>query len=70
MNRESGILFHISSLPNSYGCGSFGKEARMFVDFLKEAGFTQIQVYGDRKLADPEPGEQRIYIKARKGKIK
>ncbi|MBQ7364656.1 MAG: 4-alpha-glucanotransferase [Clostridia bacterium] len=44
MNRESGILFHISSLPNEYGCGSFGKEARDFVDFLKEAGFGYWQV--------------------------
>ena len=38
--------------------------------YLKEAGFTHIRVYADRKFASPEPGEQRIYIKARKGKIK
>lgn len=44
MNRESGILFHISSLPNDYGCGSFGKEAKAFVDFLKKAGFGYWQV--------------------------
>lgn len=44
MNRESGILLHITSLPNAYGCGSFGKEARDFVDFLKQSGFGYWQV--------------------------
>lgn len=39
-------------------------------DFLKAAGFTSIRVYGDRKFSAPEQGEQRIYIKARKGKVK
>ena len=38
--------------------------------YLKDAGFTHIAVYGDRKFAAPEAGEQRIYFKARKGKIK
>lgn len=38
--------------------------------YLKAAGFTSVQVYGDRKFSSPEPGEQRIYIKARKGKVK
>ena len=38
--------------------------------FLKAAGFTHIEVYGDRKFAAPGAGEQRIYFKARKGKIK
>ncbi|MDF3000195.1 MAG: malQ [Bacillota bacterium] len=37
MKRGSGILLHISSLPGSYGIGTFGKEAYSFVDFLKEA---------------------------------
>lgn len=35
--------------------------------YLKEAGFTHIQVYADRFLEAPRPGEQRIYFKARKG---
>ena len=39
-------------------------------EFLKAAGFTHIQVYADRKFASPGAGEQRIYFKARKGKIK
>lgn len=40
------------------------------VGYLKAAGFTHIAVYGDRRFSAPEAGEQRIYIKARKGKIK
>ena len=39
-------------------------------DYLKEAGFTHIEVYADRQFAAPAEGEQRIYFKARKGKIK
>ena len=40
------------------------------ISYLKDAGFTGIEVFGDRKLTSPEQGEQRIYLKARKGKIK
>ncbi len=40
------------------------------VAFLKDAGFTHIEVFADRCLCAPQPGEQRIYLKARKGKIK
>ena len=36
--RKSGILMHISSLPSPYGIGSFGAEARRFVDFLAAGG--------------------------------
>ena len=38
--------------------------------FLKTAGFTHIEVYADRLFEAPRAGEQRIYFKARKGKIK
>ena len=34
MDRSSGILLHISSLPGNYGIGSMGHETRRFVDFL------------------------------------
>ena len=40
------------------------------VEYLKAAGFTHIRVYADRLFEEPREGEQRIYIKARKGKIK
>ena len=39
-------------------------------EYLKAAGFTHIAVYADRLFEAPREGEQRIYIKARKGKIK
>ena len=52
--RKSGILMHITSLPNAYGVGSMGKCAYDFVDFLCEAGQTYWQIlplsptgYGD-----------------------
>lgn len=38
--------------------------------YLKQAGFTGIRVYGDRTFASPGPDEQRIYFKARKGRVK
>ncbi len=54
MERGSGIIMHITSLPNKYGIGSFGEEAFKFVDFLKNAGQKHWQVlplgptgYGD-----------------------
>lgn len=54
MKRESGILMHITSLPNAYGIGSMGDSARRFVDFLHASGQTYWQIlplsptgYGD-----------------------
>ena len=38
--------------------------------YLKDAGFTHIEVYADRSFEAPREGEQRIYFKARKGRIK
>lgn len=48
----------------------YAYSADQLVGYLKEAGFTAIRVYGDRTLAAPGENEQRIYIKARKGRIK
>ncbi len=39
------------------------------VTYLKNAGFTKIEVYADREFVAPRPGEQRIYLKARKGML-
>ena len=39
-------------------------------EFLKEAGFTSIEVFADRSFEEPRVGEQRIYFKARKGKVR
>ena len=37
MERSSGILMPIFSLPSNYGIGTLGKEAYEFVDFLEQA---------------------------------
>ncbi len=42
--RRSGILLHITSLPNKYGWGKFSKECYNFIDFLKAGGFKIWQV--------------------------
>ncbi|MBR6595786.1 MAG: methyltransferase domain-containing protein [Oscillospiraceae bacterium] len=48
----------------------YAYSAEQLVGYLKDAGFTHIEVYADRVFEAPRPGEQRIYIKARKGRIK
>ena len=48
----------------------YAYSADQLVSYLQQAGFTFIAVYADRKFAAPGAGEQRIYLKARKGKIK
>lgn len=54
MERASGILLPVSSLPSEYGIGCFSKEAYEFVDCLVEAGQKYWQIlplgptgYGD-----------------------
>ena len=48
----------------------YAYSAQQLVGYLKDAGFTNIEVYADRLFEAPREGEQRIYIKARKGRIK
>ena len=48
----------------------YAYSARQLTGYLKAAGFTSIEVYADRLFEAPREGEQRIYFKARKGKIK
>ncbi len=38
MERSSGILLHITSLPGKYGIGTMSSEARRFIDFLVASG--------------------------------
>lgn len=54
LTRSSGVLMHITSLPNAFGIGSFGQSAYEFVDFLVETKQTYWQIlpltttsYGD-----------------------
>ncbi len=44
MERKSGVLMHISSLYGDYSVGSFGDEAKHFVDFLEDCNFSYWQV--------------------------
>ncbi len=44
MQRASGVMLHITSLPNKYGFGCFSKEAYEFVDFLAASGQKYWQV--------------------------
>ena len=48
----------------------YAYSAEQLTGYLKGAGFTNIRVYGDRRLEPPRSGEQRIYFKARKGRIR
>ncbi|OOM82445.1 4-alpha-glucanotransferase [Clostridium puniceum] len=54
MNRSSGIIMHIASLPGKYGIGTFGKEAYEFSNFLKKAGqkYWQILPLGPTSFGD------------------
>lgn len=54
MQRSSGILMPVFSLPSPYGIGTLGQAARDFIDFLKTAGQSWWQIlpvgptgYGD-----------------------
>ena len=48
----------------------YAYDAQTLTGYLKNAGFTSVRIYADRSMEAPGAGEQRIYIKARKGKIK
>ena len=52
MNRHHGVLLHITSLPGGL-IGSFGAEARAFVDTLAAAGYDRWQVL---PLTPPDGG--------------
>ena len=60
IQRSSGILMPMSSLPSPYGIGTMGKAAYEFVDFLKSAGQKYWQLlplgptsYGDSPYSSP-----------------
>jgi len=39
-------------------------------EYLRNAGFTGIEVFADRQFTAPDENAQRIYLKARKGRIR
>ena len=60
MERTSGIILPLFSLPSPYGVGTLGKAARDFVDFLADAKQSWWQVlpvgptsYGDSPYQSP-----------------
>ena len=44
MTRQSGVLLHITSLPNEMGLGNFSSACERFIDFLSSGGFKVWQV--------------------------
>ena len=64
--QKQGSLWHRSFEEHQ----EYAYSARQLTGWLKEAGFTKIEVFADRRLEAPAPGEQRIYLKARKGTVK
>lgn len=63
--REGDTWYRSDEVHEEY---AYSRE--QLTEYLKGAGFTHIEVFADRQLCEPQPGEQRIYFKARKGKIK
>lgn len=44
LTRKSGVLMHVSSLFGDHSIGSFGNNAKYYIDFLKDCGFKIWQV--------------------------
>lgn len=44
LERGSGVLLHITSLPNKFGLGTFSSECYNFINFLADGGFNTWQV--------------------------
>ena len=60
MQRRSGILLSISSLPSKYGIGCFDKAAYDFVDFLVKAGQKYWQILPLGSTCHGEPSDSQI----------
>lgn len=48
----------------------YAYSADQLTRYLKDAGFTDIEVFADRRFEAPGEDELRIYLKARKGRIR
>ena len=64
--QREGDMWHRSQEEHR----EYAYSQEVLVEYLRSAGFTDISVYADWKLEPPKAGEQRIYLKGRKGKIK
>ncbi len=63
--QRQGRLWHRSFEEHR----EYAYSAQQLTEYLKAAGFTNVRVFADRRMEPPRAGEQRIYIKARKGRI-
>ena len=54
LKRGAGILMPVFSLPSPYGIGTFGRDARDFIDQLKKArqSFWQVLPMGPTSYGD------------------
>ncbi len=64
--QRCGNLWHRSFEEHQ----EYAYSSRQLVGYLKDAGFTGIEVFGDGRLETPNEKDLRIYLKARKGRIK
>ncbi|CAF4899468.1 unnamed protein product, partial [Rotaria sp. Silwood2] len=55
LERSSGILLHITSLPSPYGIGDLGPDAFKFIDFLVETKQKLWQVLPIYQTNSPSP---------------
>ena len=69
MERSSGILLPVTSLPSPHGVGALGKDARDFIDFLAQAEQAWWQVlpvgptsYGDSPYQSPSAFAGNPYL--------
>ena len=58
--RKSGKLWDRSFEQHC----EYAYEPEELVQWLEDAGFTRIEIYGDRRMEAPEAEEQRIYFAA------
>ena len=61
--RERKDLWHRSFEEHR----EYAYSVEQLTQYLREAGFTTIEIYGDRSMNAPAAGEQRIYFYAQKG---
>ena len=64
--QRSGDVWHRSFEEHR----EYAYSAEQLTGYLKAAGFRNIEIYADREFCAPGKGEQRIYFKARKAKMK
>ena len=64
--QRSGHVWHRSFEEHR----EYAYSETQLISYLKSAGFTDICVYGDRRMEAPDRNDQRMYFKARKGRVK